>query len=89
MLGHIRSIPAFPTRLHHWISEPQRHEQIAVGATSRGLAVMTIGVVGSQANTVAGIRNVLDCVPVVDEKSLKFVGWRRKAWTFPSTKTEL
>ncbi|RDW88722.1 hypothetical protein BP6252_00754 [Coleophoma cylindrospora] len=87
-LNHVQSSPALPSWLHvSWLPRADRSERIAAGATTTAaLGVMARELVEMHVVQAPDVRGFIDCIPVADRASLGFLGWRRKAWTFPSPK---
>ena len=71
-----------------WGTHNIRHEQVAVGIRSPGVAVMTGREMEIHIMETPDIRGMLDCIPVADIEDFRFIGWRKKAWTFPCSKHE-
>jgi hypothetical protein len=82
MFSLITSIPNLPS-LHSWSPVNHRHERIATGALSMGMAVVTREMMEMHIKQAPDVRGMLDCLPVADRANNGFIGWRQKLNTWP------
>ncbi|CZR57144.1 uncharacterized protein PAC_07033 [Phialocephala subalpina] len=63
-------------------SQNHRHERIAVGTLSTGMAVLTAEMMQMHIQRSPDVRGMLDCLPVAREDNAAFIGWRQKLGTW-------
>ena len=85
ILNHIRSIPTSWLQ-ESWVPLNHRHERIAVGALSLGIAVMTQEMVEMHVHQAPDVRGMMDYLPV--HRPLEF-GVRQKLGTWPLSKNDM
>jgi hypothetical protein len=86
LLESICSSPRLQSWLHEcWALIPHRHERIAVGVLSVGIAVLTRERMEMHIKHAPDIRGILDCLPVAARPE---IGFRQKLPTWPMSKHE-
>jgi len=89
LLTQFRSIPTLSSWIHEsLLPQNHRHERIAMGVMSMGIAVMTREMMEMHIVQAPDVRGFLDCVPVADRSNMGFIGWRQKVGTWPLSKHE-
>ena len=92
ILQHQHHFQSITSWLHEsWTPLYHRHEQIAVGALPRGMAIMKREMMEMQIQQNPDIRGMLDCLPTrlaVRKNSIGVLGYRQKLGTWPLSKHE-
>lgn len=84
LLSTARSILNVPSWLHtSWLPHLHRHERIATGTLSMGMAVMTAEMMEIHIGQTPNIRGVPEYLPVAVESKSGFIGWRQKRRSWP------
>jgi len=77
----VRNLPSwFNTS---WLPHNHRHERIATGTPSMGMAILTTQMMEMHIQEAPEIRGMQDCSPVADKSNTGFIGWRQKLGTWP------
>lgn len=59
-----------------------RHERIATGTLSVGMAVLTAEMMQMHIQRAPDVKGILDCLPVARKDNAAFIGWRQKLGTW-------
>lgn len=87
-LNAIRSSPSLRTWLQEsWSPIDHRHERIAAGVTSKGIAVLTRELMEMHVQQAPDIRGMMDCLPTAAARA-EDMGFRQKLRTWPMPKQE-
>jgi hypothetical protein len=80
------SIQNLPSWLNtSWLPYNHRHERIATGTHSMGMAILTTQMMEMHIQQAPDIRGMMDCSPVADKSNAGFIGWRQKLGTWPKS----